>query len=68
MELLNRAGEKPGSEDHEALSFWVANLLPMDTPERLRLLSMTSTLERLNLEKQFLQRNIEGADSGCRVA
>lgn len=50
MELLQRAGEKPSAGDAEALSFWTANLLPMETADRLRLLSLTHTRDRLAYE------------------
>lgn len=65
MELLQRAGEKPAAGDAERLSFWVANLLPMDTEDRVRLLGITSTKERLTHEKEILDRTTAG--DGCVV-
>ncbi|KAK9808920.1 hypothetical protein WJX72_006425 [[Myrmecia] bisecta] len=66
LELLHRAGDKPSSAEYERISFWVANLMPMDTADRLRLLGMTSTLERLQFEKDLLQRTDSGP-GGCSV-
>ena len=52
MEMLARAGPKPamhadGISHAEALSFWVASLLPTSTAQRLSFARMTSTAERL---------------------
>ena len=60
LELLQRAGDKPPSADAEALSFWVANLMPMDAAERLRLLGLTSSAERLAHERELLARTQAG--------
>lgn len=46
-ELLDRAGQKPPRHELERLSFWAANVLPMDSHKRLQLLEITSTPERL---------------------
>ena len=54
LDLLRRAVERPLRNDYEGLSFWVANLLPMDTPDRLKLLTMTSSLERLKHARALL--------------
>ena len=56
LELLQRAGDKPGPGDPEALSFWVANLMPMEGGDRARLLAMSSTRERLAHERDALER------------
>jgi hypothetical protein len=64
LELLQRAGDKPAPGDAERLSFWVANLLPMDTDDRVHLLGITSTRERLSHEKDLLDRTVSG---GCVV-
>ena len=60
LELLQRAGDKPSASDPEALSFWVANLMPMDAAERLRLLGLKSTTERLSHEAELLARTQAG--------
>ena len=57
-------GESAG--EYERLSFWAANLMPMDAEDRLRLLSMTSTSERLAYEKELLQTATSG-NGGCNV-
>lgn len=46
-DLLERAGDKPPRHEVEQLSFWAANVLPMDKHKRLQLLDMDSTSERL---------------------
>ena len=54
IDLLRRAAERPLRNDYEGLSFWVANLLPIETPDRLKLLAMTSSLERLKHVRALL--------------
>eukprot|EP00887_Chlorella_sp_A99_P005102 scaffold25.g5102.t1 len=53
-ELLHRAGDRPPPSDPQALSFWV-------------LLGGTSTLERLQQERQLLQQLGRAQCSGCSV-
>ncbi|BDA43943.1 LON peptidase N-terminal domain and RING finger protein 3 [Coccomyxa sp. Obi] len=66
MELLQRAGEKPAAGDAEALSFWTANLLPMETADRLRLLSLTHTRDRLAYELALFDENAAAGET-CAV-
>lgn len=66
MELLQRAGEKPSPSDAEALSFWTANLLPMETADRLRLLSLTHTRDRLAYELALFNEH-SAAGETCAV-
>lgn len=67
LELLRRAGQQPPAADLEKLSFWVANLLPVDMHQRLQMLAMTSTLERLQMEMNLLSGYRLGS-SGCTVS
>jgi len=78
-ELLRRVEPKPTSmpspggsttRDHEKLSFWVANLVcPIidDVGVKLRMLSMTSTVDRLKLCKGVLQQLQDASLGGCSV-
>lgn len=69
-ELLHRAGDRPPPSDPQALSFWVANLIcPVwEQPDlKLKLLGGTSTLERLQQERQLLQQLGRAQCSGCSV-
>eukprot|EP00898_Chlorokybus_atmophyticus_P008296 jgi/Chlat1/8468/Chrsp80S07863 len=54
VELLGRAGEMPPRTQYDAFSFWVANLLPIETNDRMSLLRMTSTKQRLAWEAELL--------------
>lgn len=49
MDLVARAGEKPPVTDEERLSFWCANVVPLDMHERLQLLNLTSSRARFEL-------------------
>jgi hypothetical protein len=66
MELLQRAGEKPAAGCSEALSFWVANLLPMETADRLRLLGLTHTRDRLAYELSLFDDHAAAGET-CAV-
>lgn len=71
-ELLRRMESKPadGGADKERFSFWVANLVcPVldDASVKLRMLMMTSTLERLKLCRSVLQQLQDASMGGCVV-
>ncbi len=76
-ELLRRVEPKPATpsrvgenRDQEKLSFWVANLVcPVidDVGVKLRMLSMTSTVDRLKLCKGVLQQLQDASLGGCSV-
>ncbi|KAK9843647.1 hypothetical protein WJX81_000969 [Elliptochloris bilobata] len=59
LELLRRAGERPPPGDHEALSFWVANLMPFKPSERARMLATSVTRERLAFQLTRLRQTDE---------
>lgn len=65
LELLQRAGAKPPLAEVERLSFWAANIIPMDQADRLQLLGQTKTAERLEHEKFILENALQS--SGCTV-
>jgi hypothetical protein len=44
-ELLNQSEGRPNISDPECFSFWIANLLPIRTAERLQFLRLTDTRE-----------------------
>lgn len=52
--LLDRVGEDPVANDPEAISFWVACLLPGGSNNRIKLLQMKSTCERLQWLREHL--------------
>lgn len=67
LHLLGLAADKPpfrpsfgtaaGPSMPEAVSFWVAGILPLESSKCLHLLEMTSTQERLQLVQGILQRH-----------
>lgn len=61
-ELLSLAEGMPSPRDPEAFSFWFANLLHMRPSERLELLRLTDTRERISRGLIFLR-----VERGCRV-
>ncbi|KAK9818667.1 hypothetical protein WJX74_001284 [Apatococcus lobatus] len=60
LEVLHRAGAKPNAPTPEPLSFWVTSLIPLGTEDRLRLLNLTSTPDRIT----FARSKLEGMVSG----
>jgi Lon protease-like protein len=64
-ELLNQSEGRPNISDPECFSFWIANLLPIRTAERLQFLRLTDTRERLNQE--ILQLHRVSTDQGCYI-
>lgn len=71
-ELLRRMEGKPadGGADRERFSFWVANLVcPVldDAGVKLRMLCMTSALERLTLCRSVLTQLQDASVGGCTV-
>ncbi|CAK9219340.1 unnamed protein product [Sphagnum jensenii] len=64
-ELLNQSEGRPNISDPECFSFWIANLLPIRTAERLQFLRLTDTRERLNQE--ILRLNMVSTDQGCYI-
>ena len=63
-ELVARAGDRPSSSDAEKFSFWVANLIPLNPGDKYRLLSMTSSANRLKFEHDMLRGGVPG---GCSI-
>lgn len=63
-ELVARAGDRPSSSDAEKFSFWVANLIPLNPSDKYRLLSMTSSADRLKFEHDMLRGGVPG---GCCI-
>lgn len=61
-ELLSHAEGMPSPRDPEAFSFWFANLLHMRPSEKLELLRLTDTRERISRGLIFLR-----VERGCRV-
>lgn len=61
-ELLSLAEGMPSPRDPEAFSFWFVNLLHMRPSERLELLRLTDTRERISRGLIFLR-----VERGCRV-
>jgi hypothetical protein len=64
-ELLNQSEGRPNISDPECFSFWIANLLPIRTAERLQFLRLTDTRERLNQEISRL--HTVSTDQGCYI-
>ena len=64
VELVARAGNRPSIEDAEAFSFWIASLIPLNSSDKYRLLSMTSSNDRLEFEHEKLQGSSPG---GCNI-
>ena len=62
-ELVARAGDRPSATDAEKFSFWVANLIPLNPTDKYRLLSMTSSADRLKVEHEMLKGGVPGACS-----
>lgn len=54
-EMVRNAGDMPPTSDLEKLSFWLANLLPVDYNERLSLLRLSKTSERLQRQLNILR-------------
>ena len=63
-ELVARAGDRPSSSDAEKFSFWVANLIPLNSSDKYKLLSMTSSADRLKFEHDMLKGGVPG---GCCI-
>ncbi|KAL3138492.1 hypothetical protein ABBQ32_006282 [Trebouxia sp. C0010 RCD-2024] len=63
-ELVARAGDRPASSDAENFSFWVANLIPLNASDKYKLLSMTSSADRLKFEHDMLKGGVPG---GCCI-
>ena len=63
-ELVARAGDRPSSSDAEKFSFWVANLIPLNPSDKYKLLSMTSSADRLKFEHDMLKGGVPG---GCCI-
>ena len=63
-ELVARAGDRPPSSDAENFSFWVANLIPLNASDKYKLLSMTSSADRLKFEHDMLKGGVPG---GCCI-
>ena len=59
-----RASSPTGADLPESMSFWVANILPLDMRKRLRLLEMTSTRERLEFTQNLMQHS---GQYGCAM-
>lgn len=72
MQLLAAASDKPqvrgntsAKPSHaEAMSFWAACILPLDSSRRQSLMDITSTSERLHLLQGLLQAH---NDRGCAI-
>ena len=60
VELVARAGSKPAISDTEAFSFWIANLIPLNSSDKYKLLSMTSSMDRLQFEHEKLKGSSPG--------
>lgn len=60
VELVARAGNKPPVADTEAFSFWIANLIPLNSTDKYKLLSMTSSYDRLHFEHEKLKGSSPG--------
>ena len=58
---LARVGPRPPSEQHSAVGWWVAALLPLSATERYRLLEAGSARERLQRELLLLSGRQDGA-------
>eukprot|EP01018_Ginkgo_biloba_P031940 Gb_37760 [translate_table: standard] len=61
-EILSQAEGMPGTHDPERFSFWFANLLHMRPAEKLELLRLIDTRERISRGLIFLR-----AEQGCRM-
>lgn len=61
-EILSQAEGMPGPHDAESFSFWFANILQLRPTERLELLRLTDTRQRISRGLVHLR-----ADQGCRV-
>jgi len=66
LDLLARAGAKPPPGDAEALSFWVANLVPAGG-DRAPLAAETDTAARLARQLEDLRRLGTPGAAGCSV-
>jgi hypothetical protein len=66
LDLLARAGAKPAPGDAEALSFWVANLVPAGG-DRAPLAAETDTAARLARQLEDLRRLGTPGAAGCCV-
>ncbi len=71
-DLLERTGDKPPRGNAEALSFWVARLLLVSTPDndqslRGALLCAEDAAARLRQEKALLEARLDGAGTGCSI-
>eukprot|EP00246_Nothoceros_aenigmaticus_P014664 TRINITY_DN573_c0_g1_i4.p1 TRINITY_DN573_c0_g1~~TRINITY_DN573_c0_g1_i4.p1 ORF type:complete len:221 (-),score=35.66 TRINITY_DN573_c0_g1_i4:414-1076(-) len=64
LELMHQAEAMPNACDAERFSFWVANLLHLRPTDKLKVLRMTDTRERLTQEMDFLRA---GHSQGCQV-
>ncbi|KAH7447075.1 hypothetical protein KP509_01G089900 [Ceratopteris richardii] len=62
--LVDRLNEAPSTNDPELFSFWVATLLHLPSGEKLRLLRLTDTRERLAQDLIFLR---SWTSRGCRL-
>eukprot|EP00271_Cylindrocystis_brebissonii_P006389 TRINITY_DN1915_c0_g1_i1.p1 TRINITY_DN1915_c0_g1~~TRINITY_DN1915_c0_g1_i1.p1 ORF type:complete len:548 (-),score=94.81 TRINITY_DN1915_c0_g1_i1:134-1777(-) len=62
-EVVRQAGDMPPPTQSEHLSFWVANLLPVGSDERLTFLRTQDTSERLQREIEYLRAE---HSPGCR--
>lgn len=63
VELVQRAGNRPSTTDAEAFSFWIASLIPLNSSDKYRLLSMTSSNDRLEFEHEKLKGSSPGVCS-----
>lgn len=63
-EMLNQADGMPNTSDPERFSFWVAKLLDLRPADKLHLLRLTDTRERLNQDLRFLQ---VGTSERCQL-
>lgn len=71
-ELLERVGQPPAAGDHEATSFWTACLVCSvldDSGLKQQFLSSTSTLARLQSQRQLLQQLSSAQQAqGCTIS
>ena len=58
LELLHRAGDKPPVAEAERLSFWAANIIPMEDRDRLHCLGLSNTAQRITYQKSPLEQAV----------
>ena len=59
IQVLRASADPPKDRHPETLSFWVSKMAPLDPPDQLLLLRMTSPKERLEFIRAMIEPRVQ---------